>query len=124
MVSDVAYSIADVRIFLREMPASCLKELRVSIPSLRFALATACVCVTRLGDLNQFGAEASTAHGAALLCKCPTYLNVFKDGGALRQTISRTGMVTLAVEVDPPVPQERLSTTNAGCLGVVARHVR
>lgn len=47
MVSDVAYSIAVVRIFLREMPASCLKELRVIIPSLRVALATAGIHVTR-----------------------------------------------------------------------------
>jgi len=47
MVSDAAYSIAVVRSFLREMPASRLKELRVTIPSLRVALATANICVTR-----------------------------------------------------------------------------
>lgn len=47
MVSDVAYSIAVVTSFLREMPVRCLKELRVTIPSLRVALATAGICVTR-----------------------------------------------------------------------------
>lgn len=41
MVSDVAYSIVVVRIFLREIRASCLKELRGAIPSLRVALASA-----------------------------------------------------------------------------------
>ena len=47
MVSDVAYSIVVARTFLRDMPASCLKESRGVIPSLHVAPGSPAICATR-----------------------------------------------------------------------------